>query len=503
MRSYLVFVVLLLMLGGLVYLLATRARPDHPMPAAVVVAEAPAPDAGPDAAASDAGPDADAAASDGSAVVARDGGAAAADGGAPTVLGRPLRVVGLDWEVLAPGLVANRGTAPGQGSRFREAGLDVRFSVAGQQVDLERALARGGADPAGADLAVLPLPRFVAASERLSALSPEVFLVVGWSKGREALTGAGADALTTLPANGEVQVAGEAGSTEAFLALFVLDLAGVSPSRVRFAAAEGGRVGLAAVSRGGGDGTSESGRSLLVSTADATRLIPYVVVAPHGLVASQAAALRVFAEGWLAGIGELGEDVPAAARHIGGLEGAPEALALLERLGQVETSSLRDNARAAGLAGRDPATLEVLYRHGHRLLREAGGLTSPPPDRAPISTAIVEALVRAGSALDEPAPPAPAGATDAAPAAGRPRVVLVWTEPEGESDEAELLTTIGFVASVFRPLAARVAVRGDRTRTREVVAAARERFDLPETRVLEGRPAAGRGPATVELLSGS
>lgn len=99
---------------------------------------------------------------------------------------------------------------------------------------VEGALARGGGDKDGADIAVVPFCELVASYERLRALSPEAFFVVGWSRGREALVSA-RDALpspTDKPdpkadPKAGVPLVGEAGDAATFLGLFALDANGI------------------------------------------------------------------------------------------------------------------------------------------------------------------------------------------------------------------------------------------------------------------------------------
>ena len=503
MRSYIVFGALLLMVCGLVALLVMRPRPSHRMPPVPVTAETQAPTAG-DAGASDRAEEAGA----DLAPPSRAGSDAgpAADGAAPRALDRPLRVVGLGWELLAPGLVANRGTMPGEGSLFTAEGLEAHISVAHRTVDVERALARGGADPAGADVAIVPLPALIASGERLRALEPRVFLVTGWSRGREALLASGEGGLARLPATGEVLVAGEEGTTAAFLALFVLDLAGVPSSRVRFVPPgepNAATAPLAAVERGVAGGANEEGRTVVLTTADAARLIPYVAVAPRGFVEGHGAALEALARGWLRGVGDLGRDVPTAARRIAVLEGAPEALVLLERLGQIDAVGAADNARMVGLTGRSAATVEALFRHGWRVLREADVLTSPAPEQSPVSTATIELLVRGEPSLapDASTTPPLRPATGPIGPAREQAAVLAWSAPAGPYDEEAVVSTVGFLAGVFEPLPVRVTLRADRGQGPELLSTARERFGLAEGRLVEGRTVVGSGPASIEVLS--
>ena len=175
------------------------------------------------------------------------------DAGPARLMERSLRVVSLGWDLAAPGVLANGGLDPAANSDFSAAGLDLHLNVVDSMATVEGALARGGADKDGADIALVPFSQFVAASERLRALSPEAFFVVGWSRGREALISS-KDTLPGPDAKGEVKelkMMGAAGEPATFLGLFALDAAGIPASSVRLVGPEvrGDDATLAAVDR--------------------------------------------------------------------------------------------------------------------------------------------------------------------------------------------------------------------------------------------------------------
>ncbi|HSO34878.1 MAG TPA: hypothetical protein VLT33_20255, partial [Labilithrix sp.] len=161
MKGYATFFLIAVMSLGLVFLLVTRVRAPYDAPAAdpEVVELVDAGDGGK----TDAAAPAD---------------AGAAEAATPKPVERPLRVASLGWELVAAGVAL---TAPDGGPTgpllelAPEATLDA----------VEARLARGGNDPVGADIAVLPLPAFVLAYDRLRALDPRAFVVVGFSRGRE------------------------------------------------------------------------------------------------------------------------------------------------------------------------------------------------------------------------------------------------------------------------------------------------------------------------------
>src|SRR5262249_22322297 len=144
------FAVLAAVLGLFLYIVVTKDRMPHVMPKP-----------GHAAAAEDAGAEGGALASgDAQAPVA----VATTPSEAPaSPLGRPLRVAVLGWENVSPGFGADAGAPSMQGQA-------VDVGVVEGMPAIESRLAKGGADPAGADIAIMPLPSFVASYEKLRAL---------------------------------------------------------------------------------------------------------------------------------------------------------------------------------------------------------------------------------------------------------------------------------------------------------------------------------------------
>jgi hypothetical protein len=405
-------------------------------------------------------------------------------------LGRPLRAVALGWELLAPGVVAGEGA-------FKAAGLQAGFGNAASMEDVESALARGGGEAGGADLAIVPLASYVASYERLRALSPEVVFVIGWSRGREALLAPNAQALAKPPAAGEVKLAAaSATAPETFLALFLLDLAGVPASRV--SVVEPRRAPLAAVDR---TAKERPPGKLLVTSADTPRLLPIVAVAPRGFIATHAAELEAWARVWLAGVGKLAGDVPAGGRRVAQLAGAPPVLGIIEALGRVVFASLRENAAAAGLSGRGALTLDELFRATWRIWRDAGVLTTPPPEVAPLYPGAIAQLVRADPSAAAELP----RARPAADEGGRPAVLLVVRAPlakgGGKLDPEAFVARIGLVAGVFDRLPVRVGVRDDAKTARLLADLARDRFGLRPAQLSVARRPPANLPGAIEVLS--
>jgi hypothetical protein len=420
--------------------------------------------------------------------------AASGSAGAPAELprmDRALQVAVFGWELAVPLVVANEGLDPSPQSAFSKAGLGVKVGVTDRLSAIENALARGGADRDGADIAVLPLPSFVAAYERLRALNPEIFFVVGWSRGRDALM-ASKDWLTTAP-SGEISLAGDENTSSLFLGLFALDLAGYTPAKLKLLpSSKASEAQLAALDRA--SPFEGAHRQALLSTADASRLIPYVAIAQRSLIERHTPALASWARGWIAGQQKVESDPAAAARAVGGSPGAPGPLPLLKGLGEMQPSSLPDAIRAAGLSGRNAATLEALFQEGWRLWRAYGALSTPAPDAAPISTAVLTALARSE------AMPAPGGAAPPRVGSDKGKPLLVYRQ-EGEVDERALETRLALLAGAFERSALRVSLKKDGGRLKKLLESVQGAHDIAPGRLVAGSKAPDKGSATIELFA--
>jgi hypothetical protein len=402
---------------------------------------------------------------------------AEAEPAAPKLEPEPLRVVALGWEVLAPGVQANGGLEPGTTSRFRDAGLQVTLAAVADAAELEARLSRGGEDERGADVALMPLPVFVASYERLRALSPQVFFVVAWSRGRDAMVG---DAeLLRAPPSGQIRLSGAPGAPETLLALFALSQAGVSPKRVELVQGSAGprpRT-LAAVQR------RRSGeldaRTLVLSTADATHLVPVVAVAPAGVVQRRRGALVKFSRTWMEGARTLDTDPAATARLVATQPGAPEVVDLIDALGWLDFTDLQGAATAAGLSGRGAVNLDALFHRTWTLWRDVGLLTTPPPEHVPLTATVIADLAQ------DVAPPAAAkprrDTSEDAP------VLLTHAVPGRRLDaaaEAALVAEVGFLAGVFSRSTVEVWVPRSPDAAARVAVHVAERFGLPADRVV-------------------
>ncbi len=409
---------------------------------------------------------------------------------------RPLSVIGLGWDLITPGVLANEGVKPNEKSVFAASKLDVRLSVSPTMIAVEEALARGGGDANGADVAIVPFASFIEAYERLRALSPEVFFVVGFSRGREALSTTG-NGLPTGPTKGDVKLVGVKGAPATFLGLFLLDISGVPASNLQVLEPGGRDEKDATFFAFERSAEPDLKHKVVLTTADAPRLVPIVAVAPRGLLADKERVMTALAKGWLEGIKKLGTDPPGGARQISAISGAPEPLALMRRLGEMETASLGDNARLLGLSGRSALTLSAMFGRTWQLYRGVSFVSTPPPETPPISTSVVTSLVRANDL---------SGARDVPPVKGdyqEGKSALVVYHQD-KLDEDALVNTIGLLAATFERSILRIAVSGaagavDTAKTKKVIEAAEGQFGVEPGRLLAASKSKNRG-AAVEVM---
>lgn len=489
MRVHIVFGLLLVLFGATIAMIAGRDRVAHTAPAPV------------------AGPAALSAVAIAPTIASGSASTVTAAGASVQLMDRPLRTITLGWDLAAPAVLANGGLEPSDRSDFSAAGVRTHVRPVDAMSAVEAALARDGTDKDGADIAVVPFSDLVASYERLRALSPEVFFVVGWSRGREALVST-RDALPPpVPANpapppadrAAVSMVGTAGEAAAFLGLFALDANGTPPGSVHLVP-QGPNLDdppLAAIDR---DASSDTARhNVLLTTADASRLVPFVAVAQRQMLESHGKAFAAWARVWVEATGKLDKDPTTAARTIATVPGAPEPIALLRRLGEMAPASLHDNARAFGLSGRGALTLEALFQQAWRIWRAVGVLATPAPEATPVDSAIVAALVRASPSL-VPAPKPKA----TAPAADSLKVLITFRQPDGKVDAATLLATAGLLADVFDRSSLRISVtKGgvvDATATRHLLDDVVQRFDVAPERLIVARKAPPRTGAAIEIL---
>lgn len=474
-RRYLTFIVIALMTIGLIFTLVSRARSPYEAPA-----ELAPPSEGPIDGGDAGDPTSEAGPVDAASV--------------PVVSSlpapRPLRVTALGWELVAPAtkLVDRGGKAT--------VAVEVTPEVNGDGVFAR--LARGGDDKAGADVAIVPLADLVVSHDRVRALEPRAFAVVGFSHGGEEFRAA-PQALAKLPGQTEdVALVGfgpgmsadaaatTSSSTSAtMLGLFALDLLGVPPSRVRLVspgAPEAKAANFAALGRGAGDP-----RRLAFSTADASRFAPLVMVASKALIDKDAARLRDFAHAWLDAAARSQADGSDVARKVSAKEGItlgagapnpPEALALLERLGQVEALPLAEQGRFVGPSARSSLTLATLMQRMWLLARGAGFTGSGAPDALPIDGRVLEGDPSPAPKLDDD--PDGGVGTSVSP---RATSLIVYRVVDPTANPADVAREIGFLGAIFERAVLRIAAKGGEKAARGIAATAQSTYGVSAARL--------------------
>ena len=193
-----------------------------------------------------------------------------------------------------------------------------------------------------------------------------------------------------------------------------------------------------------------------MSSADASRLAPWVVIAPRAFVRDHQPALVAWADAWFQGADQLSRDVPSAARALSAISGAPSVVDMLRHLGTYANVPLREQAQLVGLSGRDAINLESLFTRAWSIDRGIGVLTGPPPAQLPIATGTLATLIRRVMPPEAAAPtfrPAPADA--------RVLARFPLTLPRTARDPAALdpsVLRVGFIAGAFPRSSIRIAV---------------------------------------------
>jgi hypothetical protein len=177
---------------------------------------------------------------------------------------------------------------------------------------------------------------------------------------------------------------------------------------------------------------------ILLTTADASRLVPLVLVASRGFVEGHHDAVGALARALEDGESILRTDVPATARRIAAEPGAPEPAALLERIAWIEV----DAANAHGASAQMPQ----LFEREWRLFKEIGALTSPMP---PVADVI---------AVVTPSSPPPARPAAASPSADSgARTLLAHRVQKGDAEA--VAREIALLAGVFDRSGIRITAR--------------------------------------------
>lgn len=408
---------------------------------------------------------------------------------APPLLDRRLRVVSADWSLLAPVVMANETPALSH-DEFAGAPLQVAVTHVRSQEALESALATGGAEESGADVAIVSLPSLAVAYERLRALEPRIILLAGWSSGAHALISSDTASLVRERRSPESPSVGtREASAELFMAAWLFERAGWDASELNVQALGGSNQMFRAVKV---DGRPATGFRTITSTTEATALLPFVAVVPGAFATEHPRALAAFCSGYLGGADALHGDVPTAARSLAALPGTPETVDFVQQLGRIRFANVGENARRFALTGREVISLDWLFDETWRVWRSVGVVNSPTP-ASPLDPSVVTALVlRDPSRVEPAAAPEPRFDTD-----------VVLAQHFDDLDDADLVAALGELVGVFERSALRLNVQRGSSRPDPdaVVRRSAERYGFDAARVQTGRRPPRGQQASIEVLA--
>ncbi|ADO74121.1 ABC transporter substrate-binding protein [Stigmatella aurantiaca] len=269
------------------------------------------------------------------------------------------------------------GAPPGaaQGLLKTAYALDARAVLFARDEELRHALAIG-AENGGVDMAALSVDRLADWAPSLRDAAPRTVMLVGRSRGQEALAAVGVPDLASLRGK---RLGVYPMSSSQYFALWLLSRIGMRMSDVTWvelpstldagrALREGradavvglwGDVELAARDRGG---------TVLATTADAPHLIATVLVARGDFAARYPDAVRRVLRGLLDAGQVVQKDPAQAARLLGDV--APYLGDPSEAIRSAPPATLADNRSFFGLSGEAPVTYDELFQSASALFQK-------------------------------------------------------------------------------------------------------------------------------------
>lgn len=276
--------------------------------------------------------------------------------------------------------------APQEGLLKTAYALDARAIVYAREEDLRRALSFG-AEAGGVDMAAVSVDRLAAWSTALRDAAPRTVMLLGRSRGQEALAAVGIDDVAGLRGR---RLGVYPQSSANYFALWVLARAGLRLTDVRFVdlpsnldagrALREGRVDAAVGHWADVDlAARDRGGKVLRTTADAPHLVATVLVVRGDFAARYPDALKRVIRGLLDAGAVVAKDPAGGARLLG--EVAPYLGDPLEAIQSAPPASLADNRAFFGLSGEAPVTYDELYTSAASLFaRIRKGPPAPPAE---------------------------------------------------------------------------------------------------------------------------
>ncbi|MCI0571894.1 MAG: ABC transporter substrate-binding protein [Myxococcaceae bacterium] len=262
--------------------------------------------------------------------------------------------------------------APRDGLLKTAYALDTQAVLFSSEDEVRQALALGG-DNGGVDMAALSVDRLAQWAPALRDAAPHTVLLLGRSRGQEALAAVGVDTLEGLKGK---RVAVHTQSSSFYFGLWLLARAGLLLNDVTWvelpssldagrALREGradavlgllGDVEVAAKDRGG---------KVLATTADAPHLVATVLVVRGEFAARYPDAVRRVLRGLLDAQAEMAKNPGPAARLLG--EVAPYLGDPHFAIESAPPADLAANLAFFGIAGEAPVTYDELFRSAAEL----------------------------------------------------------------------------------------------------------------------------------------
>jgi ABC-type nitrate/sulfonate/bicarbonate transport system substrate-binding protein len=284
-------------------------------------------------------------------------------------------------------LLATNGSGPGEAGRadglFRQAyALDARAIVYLREEDLRRALAMGG-EAGGVDMAAVSVDRLAQWAASLRDAAPRTVMLLGRSRGQEALAAVGVSTLAELKGK---RIAAYPQSSAYFFALWLLSRSGLSLGDVRWVELGSSAEAGAALREGRADAVAgmfgdvelaakDRGGVVLATTADSPHLVATVLVVRGEFAARYPDAVRRAIRGLLDAGATIAKEPTAAARLLG--EVAPYLGDPTEAVKSAPPAQLKDNLAFFGLAGESPVTYDELFHSAAALAVKIGKTATP------------------------------------------------------------------------------------------------------------------------------
>lgn len=303
---------------------------------------------------------------------------------------RPVRV-GFSPSAACTTLLLVTGTGGSQGARLGSGGLlKSAYAMESTAVPLKNprevrdALVLGG-EAGGIDMGLLTVDRLADWVSGMRDAAPRTLLLVGRSRGEEALAAVGFADLTGLRGK---RLVVERGAASGYFALWLLSRARLGASDVAWVETDSPleasvvfREGRAEAAIGPlGDleaATKERGASVLSTSADAPHLIASVLVARGDFVARYPDAVRRMIRALLDAATVTYREPLEAARSLG--EVLPGFGDPSEAIRRFPPATLAENLQFFGLAGQAPVTYDELYESAAMLFVKLGDRRRPPP----------------------------------------------------------------------------------------------------------------------------